>query len=92
MDYIGGGNFDHIKELVAKKEVNQTQLRFYVGYVGWTENQLESEVVSNVWVSTDLTIPEIMIPDTTKLWKQCVVKLGQPYSEWAKYPSDPRMN
>lgn len=87
-----GGRFDIIKTLVAEGNVTPDQLRFFLGYSGWSENQLEGEIASESWVLSDLSVDKIMLPDTTRLWKECVMKLGKPYSEWAKYPSDPRMN
>ena len=83
---------DGLDTLVAQGKVNQTQLRFYLGYAGWSENQLEGELLSQSWVATELSIPQIMLPDTTKLWKESLRKIGPPYADWAKYPSDPRMN
>lgn len=87
-----GGQFDQIKDLVAGGKISQTQLRFYLGYAGWSKNQLEEEILSESWVVSSLPISTMMTPDTTKLWKACVLNLGKPYSEWIKYPNDPRLN
>jgi putative transcriptional regulator len=36
-----GGNFESLKILLQEKEIKSTQIRFFLGYTGWSKIQLE---------------------------------------------------
>ena len=39
-----GCNFESLKFLLQEKEIKNTQIRFFLGYTGWSKIQLEEEI------------------------------------------------
>lgn len=87
-----GGNFEHLKELLKEGEIQRDQIRFFVGYSGWSPQQLEDELKMKSWFVTDLE-PELLM-DTKKedLWKNSLSALGKRFEIIANMPEDPSMN
>jgi putative transcriptional regulator len=86
-----GGDFDSLKELIKEGIVNPSQVRFFLGYSGWSPNQLETEIQENAWLVTEVDSSKIMIADTN-IWKKTLVELGRKYKIWANFPENPAMN
>jgi putative transcriptional regulator len=88
-----GGDFDEIKRLITLGTANETNLRFFLGYSGWSEGQLASEISRNSWLVSESKVGEIMNTNEKKnLWKQSLKNLGQKYELWANFPEDPNLN
>ncbi|MCX7728568.1 MAG: YqgE/AlgH family protein [Bacteroidia bacterium] len=47
-----GGDFETIKQLVIKDEATPQDIKFFLGYSGWGEQQLEEEILNNSWLTT----------------------------------------
>ena len=45
-----GGDIDTIRELIKNGKVKDNQLRFFLGYSGWSPGQLERELKEDSWV------------------------------------------
>ncbi len=45
-----GGDFDLLKEKIANGQVTADQVRFFLGYSGWVEKQLNGELKQNSWL------------------------------------------
>ncbi|MEI7594195.1 MAG: YqgE/AlgH family protein [Bacteroidota bacterium] len=87
-----GGDFEMVKELIKTKSLNSTNIRFFIGYAGWTSMQLEEELKINSWVISESNTEEIMGNDSAKLWKTLVKRLGDDYKDWINYPINPMLN
>ena len=44
-----GGNFETLKDLLNAEVLNPTDIRFFLGYSGWSKDQLEDEMNQNSW-------------------------------------------
>jgi len=88
-----GGDFSRVAELIAKKEIRENDIRFFLGYSGWNSEQLESELKSNSWVVTENVYEEsIMEKDYESFWKEKMVEFGGEYSIWSNAPENPNYN
>ena len=88
-----GGDFSRVAELIAKKEIQENDIRFFLGYSGWNSDQLESELKSNSWVVTENVYEEsIMDKDYESFWKEKMVEFGGEYSIWSNAPENPNYN
>jgi putative transcriptional regulator len=45
-----GGDFESAKQLINNKKITKDNIRFFLGYTGWDEHQLETEMNSNSWI------------------------------------------
>lgn len=86
-----GGDFDVMKDLVAKKIITPSQIRFFLGYSGWNEGQLSDELEENSWVVSELDLVQIM-GGGTDLWNRSVRQMGPKYKSWTIFPENPTFN
>lgn len=86
-----GGEFDTLKELIKEGIVDSSQVRFFLGYSGWSPNQLENEIEDNAWLVTRVHASKIMSADKD-IWKKTLDDLGKEYKVWANFPENPAMN
>ena len=86
-----GGDFDSLKELINEGIVEPAQVRFFLGYSGWSPNQLEGEIEENAWLVTRVESEKIMSADKN-IWKKTLDELGKKYKVWANFPENPAMN
>jgi len=86
-----GGDFDSLKELIQEGIVHPSQVRFFLGYSGWSANQLEDEIRENAWLVTQVDSSRIMSADKN-IWKKTLENLGKKYKVWSNFPENPAMN
>jgi putative transcriptional regulator len=48
-----GGNFETLKLLVENNQITDDEIKFFVGYSGWGEGQLQTELEQNSWLVTN---------------------------------------
>lgn len=87
-----GGDFETIKELIATGELNPNNIRLFVGYSGWAEGQLDSEMESKSWIIARAEKELLFSTHPEKLWSSILEKMGSPYDYMVKLPEDPRLN
>ncbi|ALJ06511.1 transcriptional regulator [Pseudalgibacter alginicilyticus] len=88
-----GGDFGKVAELIAKEEIKETDIRFFLGYSGWGNNQLETELKSNSWVVTDnIYEKDIIEKSYESFWKEKMLEFGGEYSIWSNAPENPNYN
>lgn len=87
-----GGEMEAIKEMIVLNLIKPDEIRFYIGYSGWSPKQLDEELVKNSWVVSLVKASYLLDTNPSALWKQSLEKLGENYSQWTKYPDDPMLN
>jgi putative transcriptional regulator len=86
-----GGDFDYIKSLIIANKITPQQILFFVGYSGWSKEQLDHEISENSWVVTQLNSNQIFAT-VDDLWMKTVSELGKKFRSWTIYPEDPSLN
>lgn len=86
------GDFEQIKTLLNTGLLKENEIRFYLGYSGWGEGQIEKELQEDVWVLADGSVEVVFGSDTSQIWRNALRKLGGNYIIMANSPSDPRLN
>ena len=87
-----GGNIDSIRDLVATGGITSAQIRFFLGYSGWSAGQLERELKEDSWVIAKVN-PEIILNNRGEdTWKRVLRSLNNKYRIWADFPDSPEMN
>lgn len=88
-----GGNFEQLLSLVETNQVAPTDIKFFLGYSGWSTGQLEDELKADSWIVSDQVSDELIFEtDPETMWKKAMRGLGGRFSVYSNYPADPRMN
>ncbi len=89
--YIGG-HFDALKEKIANGVIDAADVRFFLGYAGWSENQLEEELKSKSWLVLPGEGTDIMDTRNNNLWSEVLRDKGDDFSHFANFPKNPSLN
>jgi|ERR1043165_2123405 putative transcriptional regulator len=87
-----GGNFEQLKTMMAEGLIGADEVRFFLGYSGWSPGQLEEELKDNAWIITDATHEHIFETPFDSLWKETMKNMGGIYHTMATYPENPTLN
>jgi len=91
-----GGDFDAMKRYLALGYPVRGNIKFMVGYSGWSSGQLASEIERNDWaVLPSFNInkcPWVIKYADDEIWRDAVTQFGNRYRLWLNMPSDPRYN
>lgn len=87
-----GGEIDVIRELIKIGKIKNSQIRFFLGYSGWSAGQLERELKENSWVIASVKSDIIMNSRGDDTWKKVLRSLKNKYRVWADFPDSPDMN
>lgn len=88
-----GGDFNKVSELIADDKISEENIKFFLGYSGWDNEQLENELKLNSWVVAENTYKsEIIEKSCDSLWKEKMLELGGEYSIWSNAPENPSFN
>ena len=88
-----GGNFEQLNLMLLSQQLEVADLKFFLGYSGWSEGQLEEELKANAWIVSD-QIDERLIfeTDAEVMWQKALKAMGGRFSVYSNYPVDPRLN
>ncbi len=87
-----GGNFQELKSAIENEQISEQEVRFFIGYSGWSEGQLEQELAENSWIVAPANIEKVMQNQSEELWKESLKALGQEFAILANFPEDPSLN
>ena len=87
-----GGSFEKLKFLVASDLITPANIRFFVGYSGWSEGQLEEEMETNSWVIADMHPNYLFKSKPNELWEQIMSNKGDAYTVIATLPDNAAHN
>ncbi len=81
-----GGNFDKLKFLITQQLIGPENIKFFVGYSGWTKGQLLEELGIGSWILAEADPNYIFKINSQKLWKQVLEDKGNTYSVISDMP------
>ena len=88
-----GGDYEVLFELLKNNAITQKEIRFFLGYSGWEEGQLNTEMEAHAWSCVENQFTNHLLEKTpSKLWKELMSELGDEFIIWANAPEDPVMN
>jgi putative transcriptional regulator len=88
-----GGDFELTKNLINEGKITKEKIRFFLGYSGWSANQLETELIANSWiVSKNSHRSGILKKSSSQFWKEKISELGGDYLIWSNAPENPVLN
>jgi len=87
-----GGNFESLQIHLKNNDISNDKIRFFIGYSGWTEGQLDMEMKEDSWITVKGTRKLIFETSAEETWKESLNVLGGDYKMMANYPIDPQLN
>lgn len=75
-----GGDYQQLKALIAQGLIETRDIRFFVGYSGWSEDQLEEEMNFGSWVPARMDANYLFKSPADTLWQQVMNNKGNAYS------------
>lgn len=87
-----GGNIELINDLIEKGEASIEDFKFFIGYSGWAEGQLNDEIEAKSWWLTTLDANIVFNENIEEIWPAAVKKLGPDFAYLADSPEDYHWN
>lgn len=88
-----GGDFEVVHRLICLNKIKENEIKFFLGYSGWDEQQLERELFAKSWIITNHDKDKNLIcPPEQNFWKNKIKSLGGKYLIWMNTPEYPSYN
>ncbi len=87
-----GGDFEKLKFLITSHLIQPHNIRFFVGYSGWSEGQLKDEMIYGSWVLAEMDANYLFKSKPNHLWKQAMYNKGDAYTVIAQMPDSSNWN
>lgn len=87
-----GGDFEKLKFLVTSQLIKPGNIRFFVGYTGWSPGQLNQELDYRSWIPAEMDSNYLFKSKPQGLWNQIMYNKGNLYSVIAQMPEDVCLN
>lgn len=87
-----GGDYNIIKKLILSGNLKSNEIKFFIGYSGWTPGQLDKEMDKNSWFVSHCKMEYVFSKDSKNLWKKMLTEMGTDFALIANFPEDPSLN
>jgi putative transcriptional regulator len=88
-----GGDFEKTISLINQKIISENDIRFFLGYSGWSSLQLDQELSSKSWIVVKNKYESAIIQKSSvAFWKEKMIELGGNYLLWSNAPENPSLN
>ena len=91
-DIYFGGNFNELAHLIEKGKVKSYDIRFFAGYSGWADGQLEAEIKKNHWLINKNSDSTFFGNEAEDLWGLQLTEIKNTYSIFADFGDTPSVN
>ena len=87
-----GGNFESVVALIKLNGIDFSKIKFFIGYSGWGEKQVEEELKEKSWLTVEATRKLLFHKKPDDIWKDSLKHLGGDYEMMINFPLDPQLN
>jgi putative transcriptional regulator len=87
-----GGDFNELLHLIEHGKVKSYQVKFFSGYSGWDEYQLEDEIKKNHWLVHEPQDSDFFGNEAEDLWGLQLSEIKNSYSIFSDFTYDPSLN
>ena len=87
-----GGSFEKLKFLIQSKLVQAHNIRFFLGYAGWSPGQLDDELEYGSWILAEMDPNYAFKTRYKNLWSQVMKNKGGQYTVIAEMPDAAFLN
>ena len=85
------GDFNQLISLIRAGLVEEEEVRFFLGYSGWSAGQLAAEIADHSWVVVEPTVENILASDEN-FWNDSIKTIGGNALLWENFPENPEVN
>ncbi len=90
--YSWGGDINQVVELINTKKISKDEIKFFLGYSGWSKKQLHNEIKSNSWIIKKEYNSNIIFSNHQHMWRNILNSIGGEFFLWSNTPRDPKLN
>ncbi len=87
-----GTEFEKAIELIKNGKLKKNDVKFFLGYSGWDNNQLKTEIEDGSWHILKKINDNDILEDISNLWKLKLEGLGEYFKIWSNSPENPNLN
>ena len=87
-----GGNFESVIELINENKLDNSSIKFFSGYTGWSYDQLTDEINNDSWIILNNKEKIEFNTDTNLLWGGYMREMGEEFKLWSNAPENPQSN
>ncbi len=87
-----GGNYESLIANFKQNNLDKDRIRFFIGYSGWSEGQLDQEMKEESWLTVKATRKLLFDTQPEDIWKNSLRHLGGNYEMMINFPIDPQLN
>jgi putative transcriptional regulator len=87
-----GGDFSTVINLLKEDALEPSRLRFFLGYSGWEQGQLNEELQQNTWLITKAKTSLVFYKKPQEIWSETIKSMGDDYAMMVNFPIDPQLN
>lgn len=90
-DLWWNGDYDAVLDLLHAGILENSKIRFFLGYSGWGKGQLQEELDDSAWLVCN-TPDNFISSDHKELWKRSLTYVDKKYEIWKNFPENPELN
>lgn len=91
-DFYLTEDIEKVVSAILDHQISINDVKVFSGYSGWSELQLEGEILRKVWTPVEVYNLDYTSPNDQGLWKNIMQNLGGNFLLWANAPEDVSMN
>ena len=81
-----------VVDLIKNKKIQPNKIRFFIGYSGWSNGQLVSELNEKSWLTVKAVRKLVFHKKVDEIWKDSLKHLGGDFEMLINFPIDPQLN
>ena len=91
-DIYFGGNFNELMKIIEQGKVKTYDIRFFAGYSGWADGQIENEIKHDHWLINKKVDSSFFGHEAEDLWGLQLSEIKNTYSIFADFSDTPSVN
>lgn len=91
-DLWWGGDFFELAHMIDYGKVKSHNVKFFMGYSGWTAGQLKDELIQKAWFSNEGEAALVLQGDHKTMWGDELEKIKESYKVFSNIGFDPNLN
>jgi putative transcriptional regulator len=91
-DIYFGGDFNELMHMIEHGKVKSYDIRFFAGYSGWADGQLENEIKNNHWLINKHVESSFFGNEPEDMWGLQLSEIKSTYGIFADFGDTPSVN